>query len=509
MTREDGDSSRSWLSAVQKIAELLADRSDASESFDQVLEVLDRDLGMKRGTIALVTPDSQRVVMRAARGQGRPPKVGEQYGRGEGIIGRVVASGEPAVVVRPDQEPAFLNRVHQRDATAVRDHSFVCVPVQAGGTVVGSLCADIAKTNDRGLEQALQLLSVISAMLAHRVRLRREWEAEREAQEAENLRLRDALGEQFQPEHMIGSTPVMHEVFRRIRQLAAVRTPALILGEPGTGKQSAARAIHFASDRAREPFIPARCGGMSDAEVDAELFGHDRSAAYAASYRRIGLVEQAEGGTLYLEDVAGLGATLQMKVMRLIQEGRYRPADGEQDRVAEVRIIAGSSQDLSSRVADNRFREDLYYGLAVLPIALPPLRDRRDDIVLLADAFLTRAAERMNKAVGRLSTTAINMLMAYHWPGNVRELENCIERAVLVTREQVVQGRDLPPSLQIPVSHGEVAPGSLPERVAALERDMLTDALKRSNGNISAAARELGLSARQARYKIKSLGIEA
>ena len=494
------------LQALHRIARLLADMSDPRAMFQAVLVVLERDLGMKRGTIALLMPEGDRVRVQAVAGQA-DARVDSDYRHGEGIIGRVIATGRPAVVERIDREPAFQNRIHRRSPEQIRGSSFVCVPISSAGQTMGSLCADVPRAGAQTLEPEQQTLSIVASMIAHGVRLQRDASAERLAFESENLRLRDALGEQFRPANMVGNAPAMHEVFTRIHQLAQADCPAVIRGEQGTGKQHAARAIHHGSARAGRPFIPIYCGGLSEGALEAELFGHGRADVHAFAMRRTGALERAAGGTVYLDELAALPTALQGRLARFVRDGIYRESDGATERQGDVRVIAGTTHDPDGLLRHGRLRQELYYRLSVLPITIPPLRERRDDILLLADFFVARYAERLDKPVRRISTSAINMLMAYHWPGNVRELENCIERAILVARENAIQGRDLPPSLQMPESRPPDAAGTMPERVAALERDMLTDALKRTGGNVAAAARELGITARVAGYKIRSLGI--
>jgi Nif-specific regulatory protein len=290
--------------------------------------------------------------------------------------------------------------------------------------------------------------------------------------------------------------------------VAGSATSVLIRGESGTGKELVASAIHFDSQRAAKPLIKVNCAALSEGLLESELFGHERGAFTGALTARIGRVEEAEGGTLFLDEIGEFSASIQVKLLRLLQEREYEKVGSNKTRKANVRIITATNRDLEKAVADGVFRQDLYYRVNVFPIHLPPLRDRKSDILQLTNHFVKKHAELAGKEVRRISTPAINMLTAYHWPGNVRELENCIEYSLLLCRDGVIHGHDLPLTLQMPEETPYIGvAGTLHERVAILERDMISDALKRCSGNVSAAARELGTNERVLRYKIQKLGV--
>ncbi len=241
--------------------------------------------------------------------------------------------------------------------------------------------------------------------------------------------------------------------------------------------------------------------------MESELFGHEKGAFTGAAFGRAGRIEEAEGGTLFLDEIADFSPAVQVRLLRVLQEQELEHVGGNRTIKTDVRIIAATNRDLEALVEAGLFRQDLYYRINVFPIVLPPLRDRRDDILLLADHFAARYAQRLGKDVRRISTQAINMMSAYHWPGNVRELENCIEYAVLLSRDNVIHGHNLPPTLQMPDADSAQT-DSLRHRVAVLEKDMIVDSLKSCHGSINAAARRLGITARMVRYKIKKLRID-
>jgi Nif-specific regulatory protein len=300
----------------------------------------------------------------------------------------------------------------------------------------------------------------------------------------------------------------MRLVYERIRQVAEADTTVLIRGESGTGKELVAAAIHFLSGRSGGPFVKVNCSALSEGLLESELFGHEKGAFTSALHARAGRIEEANGGTLFLDEIGDFSPTVQVKLLRTIQEREFERVGSNKTIHVDVRIVAATNRDLESLMKDGRFRADLFYRINVFPVFLPPLRERKDDVLPLANHFSAKFAEKMRKPIRRITTSAINMLMAYHWPGNIRELENCLEHAVLLSRDGVIHGRDLPPTLQMPAALRPSSDGTLRSNVAQLERDMLVDALKRAGGNVSAAGRELGVGERIVRYKIRKFGVE-
>jgi two-component system, NtrC family, response regulator PilR len=341
----------------------------------------------------------------------------------------------------------------------------------------------------------------------------RQLRQERRQLQQENLLLKRTLGTSHQFSNIIGRSEPMAAVFRLIETVAVTTSTILVTGESGTGKELAARAIHFNSPRRDRPFVALNCGALPETLLESELFGHMRGAFTGAATNKKGLIELADRGTVFLDEIAEMTPMVQVKLLRVLQDRRFRRLGGLDEVEADIRIIAATNQDLTKMVAENRFREDLFYRINVIPIHLPPLRERREDIALLADHFLARYRVQMGKQVTGISGEALALLQAYHWPGNIRELENVIERAVALEQTPVV----LPDSLS-PVVRGtppKVTGGlELPEsgfqleaHIQQLERDYIVEALRRGNGVQSRAAEILGMSFRSFRYYAKKYEI--
>ncbi len=383
------------------------------------------------------------------------------------------------------------------------------IPIMHRGEELG-LLAVYFRSGAKPAENIRLLLDTVSILTADAVSMLRKIREEHRVLEEENRKLRDMLAEN--PGDLIGNCREMKAIYTQIRQAAPSEATVLIRGATGTGKELVAKAIVNLSPRSRKPFVALNCAALPEALVESELFGHEKGAFTGATSRRIGRVEAADGGTLFLDEIGDLPLQTQVKLLRLLQERTFSRVGSNQELHADVRFMAATSRDLEALMKAGKFREDLYYRLNIFPIALPELCRRRSDIILLADNFIARMNRCYHKHVSRISTPAINMLMAYHWPGNVRELENCIERAVLTASDDCIHSYDLPPSLQT----GKTSSGERPDpsgaapfevMVASYQRELLVSSLKRHHGKPAAAARELGLSSRMIHYYIRKLGI--
>jgi two-component system response regulator PilR (NtrC family) len=331
----------------------------------------------------------------------------------------------------------------------------------------------------------------------------------------ENVLLKRTLGLSHQFSNIIGRSESMLEVFKMIETVARTNSTILLTGESGTGKGLVAQAIHFHSLRRDKPMVSLNCGAMPEALLESELFGHMRGAFTGADANKKGLLEVAEKGTIFLDEIGEMSPVMQVKLLRVLQERRFRRVGGLEELQADIRVIAATNQDLTKAVADGRFREDLYYRINVIPIVLPPLRERREDIPLIAEHFLTKYAEQMEKPVTGISHGAIELLLQHDWPGNIRELENVLERAVALEKTPAILPESLPPSIRGGTpKNGVHAPEPLPEagfdleaHVKEIERGYIAQALERAGGVQVKAAEMLGMSFRSFRYYVKKYNL--
>jgi Nif-specific regulatory protein len=485
------------------------DRSvDLRDVAGPLLAALAEKMGMSRGTLTLLNRQTGEISIEAAHGLTAAQKERTRYRVGEGVTGKVIETGKAAVVPRISDEPLFLDRTGARKGLRKEDISFICVPIKIGSETIGALSVDRLWSDDVSLGEDVKLLSVISAMIARAVRLRQSVEEERLRLLEENRRLRAELGERFRPSNIIGNSKAMQEVYDLVSQVAKSDTTVLIHGESGTGKELVAHATHYASPRAGRPFIKVSLAALPETVVESELFGHEKGAFTGALKERKGRFELASGGTLFLDEIGDMSAALQVKLLRVLQEREFERVGGTETIKVDVRIIAATNRDMEKLVEEGEFRRDLYYRLNVFPIRIPPLRERRSDILLLADYFVEKYATKNGKNVRRISTPAIDMMMSYHWPGNVRELENCIERAVLLTSDDVIHGHHLPPTLQTAEATGTRPSGSLEAALDAVERELVIEALKNARGNMARAAKALGTTERIMGLRLLRYGID-
>ncbi|MCK5113714.1 MAG: nif-specific transcriptional activator NifA [Phycisphaerae bacterium] len=495
------------LQTLYEISQMLVVGSQQQQLLSEILEVLDKSLGMKTGMVTLLSSDGNEIQIEVAHNisEGQSSKV--RYRVGDGITGKVMQTGKSVCVAKVSEEPQFLNRF-ERWSPDSGEISFICVPISIGTQVIGTISAYRIFDESARLEDDQRVLSIVASMIANDVRARREAVLQRQRLENENQRLRCELEDRFRPENIIGNSNEMGDVYSHIHQVAASDTTVLIRGESGTGKELVAHAIHYSSPRSKGPFVKVNCASLNENILESELFGHAKGAFTGAVQDRSGRFEEANGGTLFLDEIGDFSATTQVKLLRVLQEGEFERVGSSETQKTNARIIVATNRDLEQAIGSQSFRQDLYYRINVFPIFLPPLRERKGDILQLADYFVEQYSQKMDKDVRRISTPAINMMMVYHWPGNVRELENCIERAVLLSSDGVIHGHNLPPTLQTPDSTGTVGTGSLKERLNLFERDLVVDALKRCRGNIAATARDLNTTTRILGYKIKEQSID-
>ncbi len=492
------------LAALLQVSQTMVSSFDIDRNLRKTMRVLSEGLDLKRGTVALVHPQTRELRIAAAHGLTRAEIARGIYRVGEGVVGRVVSSGKTMVVPNIGEEPLFLNRTESRPARA--DIAFISVPIVLRGEVLGVLSADRVFGDEKvALDEDVRVLEIVASIIAHAVRL--YWTYQSEVEKRESLR-RELRGRYSLP-NIIGDSDAMQEVFRVVAKVAASQATVLLRGESGTGKELIAHALHYQGLRAKGPFIAINCAALPENLLEAELFGYEKGAFTGAVASKQGRFELARGGTIFLDEVGDVSPALQAKLLRVLQERTFERLGGTKTLTTDARIVSATNRDLEQMTKAGDFREDLYWRLNVVPVFLPALRDRREDIVLLVEHFL----ERFSQLAGRVVTLApetLRLLLHYPWPGNIRELENTIQRLVVLADDDVIQPSDLPMHLLMhDLPESDTAGMSLEDEVEALERRRIVSALRRHAYVQAKAARELGVTARQLGYKVRKYDLEA
>jgi Nif-specific regulatory protein len=497
------------LATFLETGQILAGTFELKNAMSRVLETLGNHHGMTRGVVTLIDQDTNDLHIVASHGVDQNGTRRVKYRVGEGITGRVVETGKPVVVPQISREPMFLDRLGVRKTALKRGElSFICVPILVNRKPVGALGVDLQYKPDRDYERATTFLSIIASMIAQAIKVGHLIETDKQRLLDENIHLKQELRERYDFSHIIGNSNPLRQVYEQVTQVARTNTTVLLRGESGSGKELIAHAIHYNSLRANKPFIKVSCAALPETLIESELFGYEKGAFTGAQSRKKGRFELAEGGTLFLDEIGDLNISTQIKLLRVLQEREFERLGGTETIKSNVRLVAATNKDIEKAIAEGEFREDLYYRLNVFAIFMPPLRERKSDVLLLADHFLEKYSREHGKRIKRISTPAIDMLASYHWPGNVRELENIIERAVLVCETNVIHGHHLPPTLQTAEGSGTVTRLSLEAAVEAYERDIIQDALKTTRGNRKRAAQLLDTTERILGYKVKKYGID-
>ena len=512
-----------YLNSLRSIVSSLAPGLPFRDVLSQMLSTLSSQMHFMRPHIVVQNPENGSLHLSMALGQTAVTHL--TYAPGTGVTGQVFSSGKPIIVECMKDHPDFQNRLFERSEAQLSSLSFICVPVIAGRTVsdnhdnepaskiVGTLSADTAMAPPEILRLRCGLLEVVAALVGHQVACLQE-DLLRQAghyTRQDDKPLPSAL--KAIPS-IVASSQAMNHVLHHVAQVAPSRITILLRGESGSGKELMAAAIHQCSNRSHHPFIKLNCAALPADLVEGELFGWQRGAFTGAQQNRRGVFEQADSGTLFLDEIGDLSLPAQAKVLRAIQEREIVRLGSERPIKVDVRLICATHQPLEDLVKQGQFREDLYYRINVFPLFLPPLRERRDDILPLAEHFLHTFSRNYGCTARRMSPQTVDLLTAYSWPGNVRELQNAMERAVLLCEDDVVQVCHLPPAIRAQESalpsqpsHTSV-PMNFHQEISSLEKKRLEEALSASGGNIHQAARDIGLTYRIFYYKMKKYGIE-
>ena len=496
------------ITALYEISKLLGSSLNLRANLRSVMRVLSEYLDMKRGTVALKSNNELSVI--AAHGMSEEEIKKGRYKLGEGIIGRVAKLGAPIVIPNIGDEPLFLNKTGARKTIKKENIAFLCVPIKLKNETLGVMSVDRLFGSERiSFEEDIRLLKIIASLIAQSVKLHQEVEKEREAFLEEKENLKNQLKGRYKIENIIGQSDRMQEVFEAVHRVAPSKANVLLRGESGTGKELAAKAIHYMSLRAKGPFIKFNCASIPEGLLESELFGHEKGAFTGAMAMRKGRFELADKGTIFLDEIGDLPLSLQPKILRVLQEKEFERVGGEKTIKVDIRLIVATSRNLEELVSKGKFREDLYYRLNVVPVFLPSLREKKEDIALLAEYFLKKYNKENNKSA-TIKSDVLDVFMNYDWPGNVRELENIIERLVVMSAGKIITKSDLPLTIKdqsIKSKYGIQSKDALPLTIEEIEKARISDALKNNNWNQSKAAKALGITPRQIGYKIKKYNL--
>ncbi len=525
------------IAAIHEVAKILTSTQNLDRALGTTLRTLQSFLGFDRAAIFRPDEATREIRMEIAAGYTAEQRGRSRYVWGEGIVGKTMKTGSPIVLPDVRKEPTFLDKTRAHGKSSAAPLSYLSVPIRIGSETLGVLTAErIGRVGTQALESDARILNVVGCFIGQTLKLHRAIERLQEEFQRQRQEFEKTIRKTYRIENIVGQSKRMQEVFAAVTSVAASRATVLLRGESGTGKEMIARAIHQGGPRAERPFVAVNCAALPETLLESELFGHKRGAFTGAVEERKGRFEEAAGGTIFLDEIGDIPLPTQVKLLRVLQERKFERLGENRPVSVDVRIIAATNADLERMVAAGTFREDLYYRLNVIPVYLPPLRDRREDILPLTEHFL----ERFNREHGKnvvFTKEALDLLLEYRWTGNVRELENLVERAVVMAKSSTVPSQDLPRAIR--VSSGPHAIGLYGQPIdprtfsvasAATEPDSpdhgregkprsaylkemeieeLRRALEGAGWVIARAAKLLGWTPRQVAYKMKKYGLSS
>jgi Nif-specific regulatory protein len=506
------------------ISGVISTSRDLEEVFQRIMTITEKTFRLFRSVLLLYDREDDRLKAAASVGLGRDELQAAEYRPGEGVTGNVFINRKPVYIPNAALEPDFLNRTGT--LTGEDTIGFYCCPIFSGKEIVG-VFSTFTRSHEETDESLLEFLEILGLILSQAITIQNLIKEERKIVELENQRLKDELSVKYRFGNMIGKSPLMSALFDKIRLVADSRSSVLITGESGTGKELIVSAIHYNSPRKDGPLVKINCAAIPESLLESELFGHKKGAFTGAIADRKGKFELADGGTIFLDEIGEMDLTLQSKLLRVLQEREIEPVGGR-TRNVDVRIIAATNADLKSMIAERRFREDLYYRLNVINLSIPPLRERREDILPLTLHFIDRYAGENSKKIGGITPDGIRILESYGWPGNVRELENAIERAIVLSSKtmlDVADFYDLTGQIGVPaivattndvdlhVDESSFDFNALDGRayevvMSELEKRVILAALKKFRYTKTRAAKFLGINRNTLDRKIRELDIE-
>ncbi|NDV23378.1 nif-specific transcriptional activator NifA [Desulfovibrio sp. JC022] len=507
------------LSALLAICQAIEQALDLESALDGVLSILSENLSMKRATVTLYDPETKQLSINASYGLSLEEKQRGVYRLDEGVTGRIFQTGESYYVPDISKEPLFLDKTGARKIERAKT-GFIGVPIILHSDPIGVLNVDRIFGDHVAAEEDVDFLKIVATLIGQFISLNEKIMEREAALKRENTSLKYQISKKTKGLYIVGQSSAMVEVQRQLEKVAPTKATVLLLGESGVGKTLMAKIIHELSDRARHPFIKVNCASIPENLLESELFGHEKGSFTGAASTRPGRFEEADGGTIFLDEIGEFPMSLQAKLLRVLQEKELERIGSNKTRNIDVRILAATNRDLGLLVERNEFRLDLYYRLNIFPITVPPLRERKEDITGLLNYFIQKMAEDYGRKMF-FTPAALDSLMIYDWPGNVREMQNLLERLVIMSDSEYITLEFLKSYLapgQRGVSNSSDGEVSVPASNDALphctslkevERNEVVAALERSGWIQYKAAETLGLSARQMGYRVKRYGLES
>ncbi len=497
------------MTLLFEVSQRLIASTELKNDLSPILKMLVEHLNAERSFLTIFNRNSSTIYIEAAYGLSQRQQSLGKYNLGEGVIGKVIELGQPIVIQEISKSNLFLNKTKSELRKEGGELTFICVPIVVENKMTGALSV-VREFNPKiTYEEDIHLLSIVGSLIAKTVKVRQEKAEELEELKQKNLALESEVKGNNFTTNIIGNSSKMRDVFSLIEMVAPTNSTVLIRGESGIGKELVAEALHNESNRKNNNLVKVNCSALPDSLIESELFGHEKGAFTGADQMRKGRFEMANGGTIFLDEIGDLPLSTQVKLLRVIQEREFERLGGSETISVDVRIVCATNCNLEQLIEDNKFREDLFYRINVFPIFIPSLRERRNDIPLLVDHFIQKFNKKNKANIKRITTGAIDMLMVYGWPGNVRELENVIERACILSRDNVVHSYNLPPTLQTADSSFTGAHEGMTGVLERLEKQLIIEALTTTKGNITKAAEVLKITERMLGTRIKKYRIEA
>lgn len=496
------------LTLLFDISQRLLDSKELNTDLTPIMSSLVKHLNAERSFVTIFNRQNQQILIKAAYGLSESQQARGKYNLGEGIIGKVIELARPVVIPEISKSKLFVNKTKSELSKDGQELTYICVPLLLDNVVSGALSVIRIYNSRIESNEDIRLLSIVGSMIAKTARYKQEKMEELERLREENRHLQDQI-KATNRDNIIGNSGKMKDLFALVNRVAQTDSTVLLRGESGIGKELFAEAIHNNSKRKNKNLIKVNCSALPESLIETELFGHEKGAFTGADQMRKGRFELAHGGTIFLDEIGDLPLPTQVKLLRVIQEREFERIGGTVTIKSDVRIIAATNRNLEEQIAKGEYREDLYYRINVFPIFIPSLRERRDDIPILVDHFIEKFNKKNNRKIKRITTSAINMLMVHRWPGNIRELENVIERACIMSKDDVIHSYDLPPTLQTADSTNTQIEGGMLPIVEQVEKQLIRDALTTTKGNITKAADVLKITERMLGTRIKKYEIDA